>query len=109
MLLTIKSRFLSSGGLPELEKEINYAINCITERRIYQSNNTDQNPVALKPNRKSVIVEGWLNEYSDASLESSSQSSFKAAKLHGLSRHSSSSSDASQISSTGTVPKDKVP
>jgi len=31
--------------------------------------------------KNSTIIEGWLNEYSDANHESSSSSSLRAAKL----------------------------
>lgn len=72
MLLTIKSTFLVDGQTPDLEKEVNYAINTINERTIYQSSNRDSPLPKLSNNKKSVIVESWLNEYSDSSVESSS-------------------------------------
>ena len=72
MLLVIKHTYLAEGQTPDLEKEVNYAINTINERTIYQSSNRDSPLPKLSNNKKSVIVESWLNEYSDSSVESSS-------------------------------------
>lgn len=81
--MSIKEKYLQDETNEDFQREINFAINNIAERRIYQTStptNIDS-PLPENARKSSYIMEGWLNEYSDANNESSSSSSVRAAKL----------------------------
>eukprot|EP00347_Sterkiella_histriomuscorum_P011239 403373213 len=106
-LIQLKDQYLKDVNNEDLKREINFAINNIAERKIYQATATLSLEAPKYARQHSHIIEGWLNEYSEVNHESSSSSSLKAAKLHGLSRNSSSSS--ADMSSLGQpVSKDQI-
>lgn len=98
-LMSIKQKLSDSEEDVELGREINFAINNITERKIYntlasqinltvsQSENPLLNKMASPLLRKmnSNMVD-YLNEYSEGSKESSNSSSLRNAKIKGISR-----------------------
>lgn len=77
---------LGGGKGDSLEREINFAINKISERKIFSTDHNAYketlNAVMRRPSvkkQKSQMI-NWLNEYSDVNLELNSQNSVQSAK-----------------------------
>ena len=78
--MKFKIKYLKND--PDLEKEINFAINKINDRKIYVTEFEDKfqhNKLNSAYKEKSQVID-WLNEYSEVNIESSSSSSLIAVK-----------------------------
>ncbi len=80
---------------PALEKEVNYAINNINERRIYNTQGTSSSHDDDSNARNGMIISkshsqvmNWLTEYSEVKFERQDSSAVKGAKLSGIKRNS---------------------
>ena len=74
MLVSLKSEFLN-GNDPEklnLQKEIDYAIRNINERKIYASAVEELQNLSPLSKKKNTSMIDYLNEYSDVNQDKSS-------------------------------------